>query len=62
VVYLGDDVTDEAALRRLGADDVGIKVGAADTVAAYRVDGPPDVVTALQLLARRRTEHLGGDR
>jgi trehalose 6-phosphate phosphatase len=54
VVYLGDDVTDEAALRSLRADDVGVKVGDGDTVARHRIAGPADVVDVLQLLAAER--------
>jgi trehalose 6-phosphate phosphatase len=54
VVYLGDDVTDEAALARLRDGDVGVKVGQAETVARHRVDGPLDAVAVLQLLADER--------
>jgi trehalose 6-phosphate phosphatase len=62
VVYLGDDVTDEAALVRLRPSDVGVKVGSADTAARHRVAGPPDAVTVLQLLADERRRLLGGAR
>ncbi|MGE2735522.1 trehalose-phosphatase [Mycolicibacterium vaccae] len=55
VVFFGDDVTDEKAFRRLGANDVGVKIGPGDTAARYRVDSPDDVATALHhLLGRRR--------
>ncbi len=47
VVFFGDDVTDEKAFRRLGDDDIGVKVGPGDTAAAYRVDAPEDVAAAL---------------
>ncbi len=62
VVYLGDDITDEAALARLRHGDVGVKVGAADTAAAHRVEGPPDVVKALRLLAEHRANPADGAR
>lgn len=56
VVYLGDDVTDEKAFRRLRDSDVGVKVGPGDTLAAYRVETPEDVAAALKyLLEARRT-------
>ncbi|MEZ0340723.1 trehalose-phosphatase [Mycobacterium sp. pV006] len=54
VVFFGDDVTDEKAFRRLGGEDVGVKVGPGDTSAAYRVDSPDDVCAALHHLLRRR--------
>lgn len=56
VVFLGDDVTDEKAFRRMRDGDIGVKVGPGDTAAAYRVDEPQDVAEALQYLvaARRR--------
>lgn len=56
-IYFGDDVTDEKAFAMMAPErgDVSVKVGAGETVAAYRVDGIPDVVEALQLFARERT-------
>ncbi|CAN5231590.1 trehalose-phosphatase [soil metagenome] len=50
VVYVGDDVTDEHAFAALGPDDVTVKVGAGETIAEYRVDGPDDVVEVLTAL------------
>lgn len=55
VVFLGDDVTDEKAFRRLRGGDIGVKVGPGDTAAGYRVDDPQDVAEVLEyLLAARR--------
>lgn len=49
-LYLGDDVTDERAFAALADDsaNVTIKVGAGDTAAAFRIDGPPDVLTVFE--------------
>jgi trehalose 6-phosphate phosphatase len=47
-LYLGDDVTDEDAFGVLGPDDVGVKVGAGETVARARV---ADLAGALAVLA-----------
>jgi trehalose 6-phosphate phosphatase len=51
VLYLGDDVTDEDAFRALGADDVTVKVGDGETVAAHRVADPAAVKALLGQLA-----------
>jgi trehalose 6-phosphate phosphatase len=50
VLYLGDDVTDEDAFRVLGPEDVGIKVGAGETVATHRVSDPAGVRDVLERL------------
>jgi trehalose 6-phosphate phosphatase len=51
VVYLGDDVTDEAVLEALRPPDVGVRVGALPSVAPYRLAGPAEVVAMLDELA-----------
>lgn len=55
VVYLGDDVTDEAAFAALGPADLGIKVGGGATAASYRVLSEHAALAALSLLWRRRS-------
>jgi trehalose 6-phosphate phosphatase len=59
-VFVGDDVTDEKAFRRLRGADVGIKVGDGDTAASQRVTDPTQVATALELLLRERRNWLNG--
>ncbi len=54
VVFLGDDVTDEKAFRRLRDGDIGVKVGTGDTAARYRVESPDDVAEALAYLLTAR--------
>ena len=57
VLFVGDDVTDETAFARLRPGDVGVKVGAGETAAEYRVSAPEDVTDVLEALlaARRRS-------
>jgi trehalose 6-phosphate phosphatase len=57
VLYLGDDVTDETVFAVLPGIDghVTVKVGPGDTAATYRVNGPPDAVAVLELVARLRS-------
>lgn len=47
VLFLGDDVTDEKAFRRMRDGDVGVKVGDGESLARWRVDSPADVAAAL---------------
>lgn len=53
VLFAGDDVTDEDALRSLGPEDVGVHVGARETAASVRV---ADVAAFAALLDRLATE------
>src|SRR5690606_23620058 len=64
VLFLGDDATDEDVFGILQLDDLGIKVGPGETVAAERVPDPASVAALLARLAELRTgvvigsEHL----
>lgn len=58
-LYLGDDVTDERAFARLGPADVGVKVGAGETLAAHRVAGTAEVTALLELLLAERRRSGG---
>lgn len=60
VLFAGDDVTDEDALRTLGEHDLGIKVGAAASAAAHRVADPAAMAALLGDLAVRRRGILSG--
>jgi trehalose 6-phosphate phosphatase len=54
VLFAGDDVTDEDALRSLGAGDVGVRIGEGETAATVRVDDIPAFVALLDRLAESR--------
>jgi hypothetical protein len=55
VLFAGDDVTDEDALRSLQPGDVGVRVGPGETAATVRVAGIPELAALLTRLARERT-------
>lgn len=55
VLFAGDDVTDEDALRSLREGDVGIRVGAGETSASVRVGDITELAAMLVQLARERT-------
>ncbi|MGK2866081.1 MAG: trehalose-phosphatase [Mycobacterium sp.] len=54
VVFLGDDVTDEKAFRRMRDGDIGVKIGPGDSLAGFRVDSPVEVAEILRYLADTR--------
>ncbi|MEO6505825.1 MAG: trehalose-phosphatase [Terrimesophilobacter sp.] len=57
--YAGDDVTDEDAFAALGPGDVGVKVGAGSTSAAYRVADCAQFAVLLRVLADARDGLVG---
>ncbi|MET9633595.1 trehalose-phosphatase, partial [Lentzea sp. NPDC006480] len=60
-MFLGDDVTDEKAFARLSGPDVGIRVGAGESLAEHRIDDPADVAAVLAFLLEERRAWLHGD-
>ena len=60
-VFLGDDVTDEKAFARLAGPDIGVKVGAGETLADYRVQSTEDITMTLALLVEERRNWLHGE-
>jgi len=58
VLFAGDDVTDEDALRSLDAGDLGIHVGGGETAATLRVDDIDAFVAVLEDVARLRRAHI----
>lgn len=58
-VFLGDDVTDEAAFVSLRPHDIGVKVGPGPTAASARVADPVEAAALLALIAQERTRALG---
>ncbi|GAA2568769.1 trehalose-phosphatase [Microbacterium binotii] len=54
VLFAGDDVTDEDALRALGDDDLGVHVGAGDSAASVSVEDPAALAALLHRLAQLR--------
>jgi trehalose 6-phosphate phosphatase len=61
-VFVGDDVTDEDGFRVLGPTDVGVKVGAGDTAAVFRVEDPAAAAALLGGLAGFRERHTAPGR
>ncbi|MDX8141387.1 trehalose-phosphatase [Lentzea sp. BCCO 10_0061] len=60
-IFLGDDVTDEKAFARLSGPDVGIRVGAGESLAGHAVNDPADVAAILAFLLEERRAWLHGD-
>lgn len=54
VLFAGDDVTDEDALRTLGAEDLGVRVGAGPSAASVFVADIEDFALLLEELATLR--------
>lgn len=54
VLFAGDDVTDEDALKSLGGDDLGVHVGPGPTAAAVSVPDIPAMAALLSHLADER--------
>lgn len=54
VVFAGDDVTDEDALRVLGEGDLGVRVGQGETSATLRVSSPEQIAALLDVIATER--------
>lgn len=54
VVFAGDDVTDEDALRTLEPQDLGVRVGTGETAASVRVRDIEELAGLLSTLARER--------
>ncbi|MCC4249368.1 MULTISPECIES: trehalose-phosphatase [Microbacterium] len=57
VLFAGDDVTDEDALRALQPGDLGIHVGDGDTAATLKVADIDALVDVLEAVARQRVAH-----
>ncbi|HJA03907.1 MAG TPA: trehalose-phosphatase [Candidatus Microbacterium stercoravium] len=54
VIFAGDDVTDEDALRSLGPSDLGIRVGPGETAATLTVTDTPELAAVLTRVADLR--------
>lgn len=54
ILFAGDDVTDEDAMRVLQPSDVGVRVGEGESAAAFRVQNPSQMAELLSALAVTR--------
>lgn len=54
VLFAGDDVTDEDALRALGPSDLGVRVGTGETAAQIRIASPRQLAPLLVALMHER--------
>ena len=55
VLFAGDDVTDEDAMRVLTDDDLGVRVGPGETAATIRVESPQQIARLLGVIANERS-------
>lgn len=62
VVFIGDDVTDEAVFAGAKRGDVSIKIGEERSAAPWRITGQKDVAGVLERLAELRGGWLGSRR
>jgi len=60
VLFIGDDITDEDGFATLQGPDLGVKVGAEPSQAAFSVPGTDDVARILARLAELRRNWLMG--
>ncbi|WP_298038054.1 trehalose-phosphatase [uncultured Microbacterium sp.] len=54
ILFAGDDVTDEDAMRVLEAGDLGVRVGPGESAGTLRVGTPQDMAALLKALATER--------
>ncbi len=54
ILFAGDDVTDEDAMRVLLPGDLGVRVGPGASAAALRVESPEEIALLLQAVADER--------
>jgi len=54
ILFAGDDVTDEDAMRVLQPGDLGVRVGPGESAAILRVDNPQQIGELLEALADER--------
>jgi len=60
-LFVGDDVTDEAAFERLAPPDVTVKVGPGETAAAHTVARQEEVAVLLERLHQLRATATSGE-
>lgn len=58
VLFAGDDVTDEDAMRSLGPGDLGVRVGPGESAASVRAADPDDLADLLAAITRGRSHGL----
>lgn len=56
ILFAGDDVTDEDAMRVLQAGDLGVRVGEGESAATLRVDSPQQIAELLGVIAAERAD------